>query len=133
MSNEIDVSDPDSLQGPGHTDAWRVLRLILAQAVADSSSAVVFQHTDDGATLRYETRGYWCEMVAPPPAVMGPLLGILKEKAGLDPQAHWGEGDIRLRTKKGSMIFHLSTCTDPQGRGLVILCRAPMRDARVPN
>jgi type II secretory ATPase GspE/PulE/Tfp pilus assembly ATPase PilB-like protein len=124
MSNEIDISNPDSFQGGGYTDAWQVLRLILAQAVADSSSAVMFQQTREDTTLRYEVKGHWYEMVPPPPEIMRLLLGILKEKAGLSPEASWGEGDILLRTSRGPVVFRLSTCVDPQGRSVILAYRA---------
>ena len=131
MSNEIDVSDRDSLQGGGGTHPGRVLCLILAQAVADSSSAVAFQQTDDSTTLRYEVGGYWHEMVPPPPEVMGPLLCILKEKAGLSADADWGEGEVVLRTEKGPVVFRLAVCIDLQGRSLAILYKVPVHDPNV--
>ena len=123
MSNEIDISNPDSFQGGGHTDVWQVLRLVLAQAAADSSSAVMFQQTHEDTTLRYEVKGHWYEMVPPPPEVMSSLLRILKERAGLSPEASWGEGEILLRTTKGPLAFRLSACVDPQGRSVILACR----------
>ena len=123
MSNEIDISNPDLFQGGGYTDAWQVLRLILAQAVADSSSAVMFQQTREDTTLRYEMRGCWYEMAPPPPEIVRPVLRILKERAGLSPEASWGEGDILLRTTKGPLAFRLSACVDPEGRSVILAYR----------
>ena len=123
MSNEIDVSDVRLLQGAGGAHRNLVLRLVLAQVAADSSSAVMFQWTPDETKLRYEVEGHWYEMAPPPPGVMGPLLRLLKNKAGLEPDVNWGEGRIVLRTEKGPMDFQLSACVDAQGRDLVMLYR----------
>ena len=73
-----------------------------------AATDIAFQFTDEVTTLRYEVRGSWCEMVPPPPEVMGPMLRILKEKAGLPTDAVWGEGEILLRTEKGPMDFRLA-------------------------
>lgn len=90
--DEIDISNPGSLQGGGFTDPWRVLRLILAQAVALSSCAIAFFRTHESIAIRAETEGCWYEWLAPPPQMADPLWRVLRERTGIPVDAGWGEG-----------------------------------------
>jgi len=123
MADEIDISDRNALQGGGFTDPRRVLCLIMAQAVADSSSSVALVQSHEDTTLRYETGGHWYDMVAPKPDIFEPLVSLLKEKAGIPADTRWGIGDILFRTEDGPILFRVDVCSDQQDHSLILLSR----------
>lgn len=123
MAGVIDVSDRGALQGGGGVTASRILKLIVAQAVADSSSAVAIFRSREAVDLRYEAGGAWHEMVPPSPMLTDAMLRLLREKADIPVEASWGVGKVHVQTENGLLVFRVDVCSDSQGHSLTLLAR----------
>jgi hypothetical protein len=75
---------------------WRLIKLILVQAVKDGACAVRLSHDgQEGSSLGYcfcrEGKYDWYEMVAPPADMVARMIDLVRRRCGISTRGHEGQ------------------------------------------